>query len=159
MVQKPNRNEGKSPIVQGLAYLVDGGEIRPSPADTLVITAAAASRPDAILAGAQFPIARARFPLQFNMYDENVVLPTQLQSDSSSKPSSRGGRRGEVWYQATQDEDVIVTARVCPEDAVILPCADSESSFRAKGLCKLLRGLPGMKEGQVVRTPASLALE
>uniref|UniRef100_A0A7S2EJJ7 Uncharacterized protein n=1 Tax=Trieres chinensis TaxID=1514140 RepID=A0A7S2EJJ7_TRICV len=140
-----NQKNERSPIAVGLVYLANE-QNRPSYSDTLVITAATDSEPGTPLAGAKFSIAKAKFPFQFSMYDDNILQDVP-------------GGRPQGWYRATIDQDIIITARVCPEDSPKLPCAENESIFNARGICKLIRGLPGMKEGQVVRTPASLALE
>ena len=131
---------GESPILlQGLVY-VDRPDSRPSFADTLVITAGSAERPDEILAGAKIPVTMARFPMQFSMYQANIA---------------RG--KEELWSKA-MDGDIIVTARVCPE-ASALPCNDAESTYKAKGISKIIRNLPGMDEGTTVRTAISLPLK
>ena len=130
---------GESPILQGLVY-VDRSNSRPSFADTLVITAGSAERPDEILAGAKIPVTMARFPMQFSMYQANIA---------------RG--KEELWSKA-MDGDIIVTARVCPE-ASVLPCNDAESTYKAKGISKIIRNLPGMDEGTTVRTAISLPLK
>lgn len=131
---------GESPILlQGLVY-VDRPDSRPSFADTLVITAGSAERPDEILAGAKIPVTMARFPMQFSMYQANIA---------------RG--KEELWSKA-MDGDIIVTARVCPE-ASVLPCNDAESTYKAKGISKIIRNLPGMDEGTTVRTAISLPLK
>lgn len=130
---------GESPILQGLVY-VDRSDSRPSFADTLVITAGSAERPDEILAGAKIPVTMARFPVQFSMYQANIA---------------RG--KEELWSKA-MDGDIIVTARVCPE-ASALPCNDAESTYKAKGISKIIRNLPGMDEGTTMRTAISLPLK
>ena len=131
---------GESPILlQGLVY-VDRPDSRPSFADTLVITAGSAERPDEILAGAKIPVTMARFPMQFSMYQANIA---------------RG--KEELWSKA-MDRDIIVTARVCPE-ASVLPYNDAESTYKAKGISKIIRNLPGMDEGTTVRTAISLPLK
>mmetsp|Transcript_18821 Transcript_18821/g.54235 ORF Transcript_18821/g.54235 Transcript_18821/m.54235 type:complete len:254 (+) Transcript_18821:25-786(+) len=129
---------GESPILQGLVY-VDRSDSRPSFADTLVITAGSAERSDEILAGAKIPVTMARFPMQFSMYQVNIA---------------RG--KEDLWSKA-MDGDIIVTARVCPE-ASVLPCNDAESTYKAKGISKNIRNLPGMDEGTTVRTAISLPL-
>jgi hypothetical protein len=129
----------KGPILQGLVY-VDRPDSRPSFADTLVITAGSAERPDEILAGAKIPVPMARFPMQFSMYQANIA---------------RG--KEELWSKA-MDGDIIVTARVCPE-ASALPCNDAESTYKAKGISKIIRNLPGMEDGTTVRTAISLPLK
>ena len=130
---------GESPILQGLIY-VDRSDSRPSFADTLVITAGSADRPDDILAGAKIPVTMARFPMQFSMYQANIA---------------RG--KEDLWSKAIGG-DIIVTARVCPE-ATTLPCNDAESTYKAKGISKIIRNLPGMDEGTLVRTAISLPLK
>jgi len=128
-----------SPILQGLLY-IDRPNSRPNFADTLVLTAGTVDQPDEVLAGAKFAITQARFPMQFSMYKENVI---------------RG--KEEMWSKAA-DGDILVTARVCPEEAK-LPCSDGESTFKVKGVSKLIRNLPGMEDGTVVRTAVSLPLK
>ena len=135
----PQKAGGASPILQGLIY-VDRSDSRPSFADTLVITAGSAERPDDVLAGAKIPVTMARFPMQFSMYQANIA---------------RG--KEDLWSKA-MDGDIIVTARVCPE-ASTLPCNDAESTYKAKGISKVIRNLPGMDEGTLVRTAISLPLK
>ena len=135
----PQKSGGASPILQGLIY-VDRSDSRPSFADTLVITAGSSERPDDILAGAKIPVTMARFPMQFSMYQANIA---------------RG--KEDLWSKA-MDGDIIVTARVCPE-ASALPCNDAESTYKAKGISKVIRNLPGMDEDTLVRTAISLPLK
>lgn len=135
----PQKAVGASPILQGLIY-VDRSDSRPSFADTLVITAGSAEQPDDILVGAKIPVTMARFPMQFSMYQANIA---------------RG--KEDLWSKA-MDGDIIVTARVCPEESV-LPCKDAESTYKAKGISKVIRNLPGMDEGTLVRTAISLPLK
>lgn len=130
---------GKSPILQGLIY-IDRPNSRPSFADTLVLTAGTVEQPDEVLAGAKFAITQARFPMQFSMYQENII---------------RG--KEEMWSKA-KEGDIFVSARVCPEDAK-LPCSDKESTYRARGVSKLIRNLPGMDDETIVRTAISLPLK
>lgn len=130
---------GASPILQGLIY-VDRPDSRPSFADTLIITAGSSERPDDVLAGAKIPVTMARFPMQFSMYEANIAR----------------GKEG-LWTRA-MDGDIIVTARVCPETST-LPCNDAESTYKAKGISKVIRNLPGMDEGTLVRTAISLPLK
>lgn len=135
----PQKAGGASPILQGLIY-VDRSDSRPSFADTLVITAGSSERPDDVLAGAKIPVTMARFPMQFSMYQANIAKGKE-----------------DLWSKA-MDGDIIVTARVCPE-ASTLPCKDAESTYKAKGISKVIRNLPGMDEGTLVRTAISLPLK
>lgn len=130
---------GKSPILQGLIY-IDRPNSRPNFSDTLVLTAGTVDRPDEVLAGAKVAITQARFPMQFSMYKENII---------------RG--KEDMWSKA-MDGDILVTARVCPEEAK-LPCSDEESTYKARGVSKLIRNLPGMDKGTIVRSAISLPLK
>jgi len=82
-----------------------------------------------------------------------------------------------------EGQDLMVTARICPtiddidNTAIIqetkvskgrnaknapasrIPCEVDESTFLAKGISKVVGNLPGMTEGSVFRTAASLPLE
>lgn len=130
--------ESKAPIVQGLVYLADLQE-RPGYLDTLILTVRDRSRPEQVLAGAKLPVSMIRFPLDFRMYDQNIL------------PDKR-----ELWNQI--EGDLLVQAKVCPEGTP-LPCSDGESSMSARGIAKVVRGLPGMEDGTQIRTGASLRLE
>ena len=156
------QSQRKIPIVEGMVYMANPST-RPDPSDILVLTVtssksiastnnADADAPAVILMGAKYPIYKARLPFNFQLYEPNI-LPENKQLYDAMR--SRG-----------DDGDLIVTARVCPEDSVKLPCSADESAFSAKGVGKLLM-VPGMDEsssgssgsGSMVRTPASLSLE
>jgi hypothetical protein len=130
--------ESKEPIVQGLVYLADLQD-RPGYLDTLILTVRDRSRPEQVVAGAKLPVSKIRFPLDFRMYDQNIL------------PDKR-----ELWNEI--DGDLLVEAKVCPE-GIPLPCSDGESSMSAKGIAKVVKGLPGMEDGTQIRTGASLRLE
>jgi len=139
----PITNNRRVPILQGLIYFKDDEQNRPSPADTLVITAVTSSSSDSLIAGAKIPLAQTRFPMQFSMYLENLLGDSRRQWNEGSM---------------LREEDLIVTAAVCPEDSAKLPCREEESTFRARGIAKVIRGLPGMKEGDSFRSAAALEL-
>lgn len=128
-----------SALCQGLVYLYSEQE-RPDLSEVLVLTAASPSQPDAPVLGAKFNIYKAKFPFEFTMAE-----PNRLKGHESD---AIGG-------------DWIVTARSCPSDGT-LPCSDQESTFVARGVSKVLVGTGEegglLKEGESVRTPASLAL-
>ncbi len=105
-----------------MVYLLnERGEERPDYADVLVLTVGTESDP--VIAGAKYPIAKARLPFQFRMYDANV-LPTKT--------------------LPTNDEFWIVKAKVCPSTEVVLPCSDQSSTFLATTRSKLLTNIPGI---------------
>jgi len=139
ILQRPP--DGKNPILQGLVYLRDPQNKRPEFSDNLVITVTSSSSEQA-LAGARIPVTKVRFPSQFNLYKENI-LPTKTQE----------------WESAISSKnDLFVNARICPEYSTAKLCSDDESTFQARGISKVVKNLPGMKEGDIVRTAASLGL-
>lgn len=157
--QKSNARE---PILQGLVYFPERAPTDPavkSPAgpqvkqqldyysDILVLTAVPATQPNGpiILAGAKFPVSSVRFPFSFQMYKENLL---------SNKPGVT-----EAWEGLAKTEDVILRAQICPSDASKLPCEEGETKKYAEGVAKLVTNLPGLPEGEVIRAPASLALQ
>ena len=126
-------------LCQGMVYLFSEQD-RPDPSEVLVLTAASPSQPNVPILGAKFNVYKAKFPFQFTMAE-----PNRLKGHDTD----------------TLSGDFIVTARTCPSDGT-LPCADSQSTFVARGISKVLVGMDGegglLKEGQSIRTPASLAL-
>lgn len=115
--------------------------------DLLVLTAIPPddNRGKIILAGAKIPVSTVRFPFLFQMYKENMVLKGK-----------------DVWLGTDANEvqqDVIVEARICPRDSTMFPCGDDEMKRYARGIAKVVSGLPGLEEGEVVRAPASLPLK
>ena len=163
--QVSTQSSGKSierkPILQGLVYFPERAAApqgkapsKPAPAnlqqmdyysDVLVLTAVSASPPgnEEVLAGAKFPVSRVRFPLNFQMYKENLLL---------KKPGVK-----EAWEKIEDSEDVIIRASICPIDASTFPCENPKKT--SQGVAKLITNIPGLKDGQVIRAPASLQLQ
>jgi len=140
-LQAPNAriSKGKTPIVEGMVYMMDKYE-RPDPSDFIVLTVVSNSLPDEILAGAKYPVYKARLPFNFQLYEANI-----LKGKNDVYKKNSGG-------------DLIVTATVCPQEATAFPCSSQESLYDAKGISKLLQ-IPGMQDGDLVRTPAALPLQ
>jgi len=146
----------RKPILQGLVYFPDRAPENPAPrrerpldyySDVLVLTAADAARPGGVaLAGAKFPVSAVRFPFSFRMYEENLL--------TRDTPGVR-----DAWDAVADAGDVLVRAQICPGDAPAFPCGAGEAKRGAEGVAKIITGLPGMREGAVIRAPASLALE
>jgi len=155
-----NESVKRKPIIQGLVFFP---EIAPSDptakvppgqqekqaldyySDVLVLTAVSATQPDLVLAGAKFPVSAVRFPFSFEMYNENLL-------------TSRSGVQN-AWDSVEKTGDIIVKAVICPSDASTLPCDASETKKSAQGVAKLITNLPGLKEGETIRAPASLGLQ
>lgn len=158
MSSQPNARE---PILQGLVYFPERASKDPAtqiPAgpqvkqqldyysDVLVLTAVSATQPEGpVLAGAKFPVASVRFPFAFKMYKENLL---------TSRPGVQ-----DAWDSIANTGDVILRANICPSDASTFPCDVKETVKSAEGVAKLISNLPGLKEGQVIRAPASLNLQ
>lgn len=147
----PMSPKAKQPILEGMVYMADEYKYdRPDPSEIIVLTVSSASQPDDILAGAKYPVYKARMPFNFQMYDANILK----------------NKMGQFRMVQERGEDFIVSATVCPgEDdgggggvAGRLPCDAGVSSYQGRGVGKLLQ-VPGMQEGEMIRTPASLALE
>jgi len=153
-----NKNE---PLIQGMVYLLNQND-RPDFSDTIVLTVASTSNPDVPIAGAKYSVSKARFPFQFRLYRANILLDDQRMERN------------------IENQDLMVTARICPTIATPtptqdtkaakvrntknapasrIPCEVDESTFLAKGISKVVGNLPGMTEGTVFRTAASLPLE
>lgn len=130
----------RTPLVQGLVYMKDEMYDRLDPSDVIILTVTSVTRPGDILAGAKIPVYKTRIPFNFQFYSENII------------------HGKEDLYQEIKNEDFIVVANVCPQDAVKIPCRLEESLYEAKGLGKLIQ-VPGMSESLVVRAPVSLPLE
>lgn len=139
ILQRPP--DGRSPIIQGLVYLKDPESSRPDFSDNLVITVTSSSSQQT-LAGAKIPVTKVRFPSQFNLYKENI-LPAKVQEWESTIASK---------------DDIFVNAKICPESSISKVCSDGESTFQARGISKVVKNLPGMRDGDIVRTAASLGL-
>jgi hypothetical protein len=151
----------REPILQGLVYfperahsdstvIVQAGQQESQQLDyyndILVLTAISATDLDRrVLAGAKFPVSSARFPLSFQMYEENLLI---------SRPGVR-----HVWENIVDTGDIVVRASICPRDSSAFPCQDSERKKYAEGVAKLISNLPGLTEGEHIRAPASLALQ
>lgn len=156
-----SRKSNRVPILQGLVYfpefapkdltdIVHEGEKVTQQVDyfndLLILTAVSSSRPSGpILAGAKMPISSIRFPFSFQMYEENLLV---------GKPGVRAD-----WEKAVNSEDIILRASICPSDSASFPCNDMERKKYAEGVAKLISKLPGLKEGDQIRAPASLPLQ
>jgi hypothetical protein len=109
--------------------------------DTIVLTVRATNHFDAgVLAGAKIPVSKIRFPLQFSMFPQNLLVTP------------------EQWEEVKND-DLLVQAKICPEGASALPCPDAETIMRAEGIAKAIRNLPGLEEGTQIRAAASIQLQ
>lgn len=140
-----NKNNDKSPIMEGMVYLLNNN-IRPELNDNIILTISSTSNPNTVLAGAKYNVYKAKYPFNFRMFDANIIKGKE-----------------EIWKEIDRDGggDYFVTARVCPEESRSLPCSDEESTFYARSVSKLLRldNLPGANEGDIVRTAVSLPLK
>jgi len=158
MQNKNNNNEQPQPFVQGMVYLLNPND-RPDLSDTIVLTVASTSNPDNIIAGAKYDVSKARFPFQFRLGNANMLVDPQLLSQSNGN---------------IDQQDFMVTVQICSSDKIpnakpkqptkgtpprTIPCNSDESTFTAKGISKVVGNLPGMAEGTVFRTAASLPLE
>ncbi|KAL7454657.1 hypothetical protein ACHAWC_006280 [Mediolabrus comicus] len=163
----PAKSKARTPILQGLVYFPERvkdnkttetgvasiSTSTPSKSkepldyysDILVLTAVSAKDPNGlILAGAKFPVSTVRFPFSFSMYEQNLLL-------------KRDGVK-ETWEEVQNTSDVIIKAYICPGDAATFPCEDREVKKYSEGVAKLITNLPGLREGEVIRAPASLPL-
>ena len=146
---------GRCPLLQGLVYFTEqqtlGSSYPPDYINDLLILTAHPidsndNRQDDVLAGAKIPISTVRFPFLFQMYKENLTMKNKR----------------DIWFgtgEGGEQKDVIVEARICPKDSLQLPCSDGEMRRFARGIGKVVSGLPGLEEGQIVRAPASLPLQ
>jgi hypothetical protein len=157
------KSKARTPILQGLVYFPERARDKPDDttsiststpskepldyySDILVLTAVSAKDPSGpILAGAKFPVSSVRFPFSFSMYEQNLLL-------------KRAGVK-EAWEDVQNTSDVIIKAYICPSDAVAFPCEDKEVKKYSEGVAKLITELPGLREGEVIRAPASLPLK
>lgn len=154
---KNGDGNGRISIIEGMVYMKDQNQ-RPDPSDIIVLTVSSPSQPDVILAGAKYPVYKARIPFNFRFFDQNII---------KGKES--------IFVEAAKDEDFFVMATVCRDPNWIdgevrssneikelkLPCSREEQMFEAKGISKLLK-VPGLdnEDGDVfVRAPAALPLE
>ena len=75
----------------------------------------------------------------------------------------KGSGTKDVWLGTDPvnkvQQDVIVEARICPVDSTVFPCGDGEMKRYARGIAKIVSGLPGLEEGEGVRAPVSLLLK
>lgn len=139
----PTRNNLQlqaSPVMEGMVYLLDKND-RPETNDLIVITMTTIDDPNTVLAGAKYPVSRARIPFNFQLKDANVI------------------KGKEDLFRASLEKDLLIQANICPEAASSIPCTKEESTFIAKGISKLVK-IPGMKENEqvIVRTAAALPL-
>jgi len=157
-VQSRNgEGNGRIPIIEGMVYMKDQNQ-RPDPSDIIVLTVSSPSQPDIILAGAKYPVYKARIPFNFRFYNQNII---------KGKEST--------FVEAAKGEDFFISAAVCRDPnwndgeirslndlkAPKLPCSKEERTFEAKGISKLLK-VPGMdneNDDLFVRAPAALPLE
>lgn len=149
-------SSARKPILQGLVYFPERAKAAGATSistkepldyysDILVLTAVSAKDPSGpILAGAKFPVSSVRFPFSFSMYEQNLLL-------------KRAGVK-EAWEDVQNTSDVIIKAYICPGDAVAFPCEEREVKKYSEGVAKLITELPGLREGEVIRAPASLPL-
>ncbi len=139
-------SNAKKPIIEGMVYMAEELKYdRPGPSDIFVLTVSSVSNPNEILAGAKYPVYKARLPFNFQLYEANVLRNKIEQYQTAEK----------------KGEDFIVSIRVCPGDNSIgtgVFCNVENSSYKGKGVGKLLQ-IPGMQDGKTIRTPASLSLE
>ncbi len=158
-----NKSKARTPILQGLVYFPERARVKPDEttsittstpskepldyySDILVLTAISAENPSGpILAGAKFPVSSVRFPFSFSMYEQNLLL---------KRPGVK-----EAWEDVQNTGDVIIKAYICPSDAATFPCEDREVKKFSEGVAKLITELPGLKEGEAIRAPASLSLK
>lgn len=156
----PRKISSRQPILQGLVYFP---ELAPNDTsqvsaeqqfrqqldyynDVLILTAVSSSQPNGpVLAGAKLPLSSIRFPLSFQMYEENLL---------TSRPGVRA-----AWDSAVNSEDIILRASICPSDTSTSLCGGVERKRYAEGVAKLITKLPGLPEGDCLRAPASLALQ
>lgn len=156
-----SKSKSREPILQGLVYFperaptdssatVQAGQQESQQldyySDILVLTAVSATDLDGpVLAGAKLPIDGIRFPFSFQMYEENLLM---------SRPGVR-----QAWEGVVDSGDIVVRASICPQDSSAFPCQENERKRFAQGVAKLISNLPGLKEGENIRAPASLALQ
>ena len=155
------KSKAREPILQGLVYFPEWAPTDSTaniPAaqqdskeldyysDVLVLTAVSASDPDGpVLAGAKFPVSSVRFPFSFQMYEENLLM---------SRPGVR-----DAWENVVNTGDIVLRANICPSDSSAFPCQANERKKYAQGVAKLVSNLPGLRDGEHIRAPASLALQ
>ena len=158
---KSTKIKAREPILQGLVYFPERAPTDSTaeiPAaqqeskeldyysDVLVLTAVSASDPDGpVLAGAKFPVSSVRFPFSFQMYEENLLM---------SRPGVR-----DAWENVVNTGDIVLRANICPSDSSAFPCQDYDRKKYAQGVAKLVSNLPGLRDGEHIRAPASLALQ
>ena len=138
-VTQTAKSKARKPIVEGMVYMMEKYE-RPDPSDMIVLTVTSKSQPDEVLAGAKYPVYKARLPFNFQLYEANIV---------KGKYDS---------FQNSADGDLTIVATVCPQEAASFPCSNKESLYEAKSISKILQ-IPGMQEGDLFRTPAALPLK
>lgn len=133
-------NQSASPVMEGMVYLLDPND-RPDTSDMIVITLTTLDDQRNVLAGAKYPVSRARIPFNFQFKDANVI------------------KGKEDLFRSSLDKDLLIQASICPETASSIPCLEEESTFVAKGVSKLVK-IPGMKDNEqvIVRTAAALPL-
>lgn len=140
----PGRNnlqlKESASIIEGMVYLFDTND-RPDTSDVIIITLTTLDDQKNVLAGAKYPVSRARIPFNFQLKDANII------------------KGKEDLFRSSMDKDLLVQAKVCPEIASSFPCSEEESTFIAKGVSKLVK-IPGMRDNEqvIVRTAAALPL-
>ena len=156
----------KIPIAEGLIYLQNNNNNnnnniyneRPNLNDNIIVTISSTSDPTNIIAGAKYPVYKAKFPFNFKMYNENILKGKEQIWQQLEKGNEES--RNNSMNRSNNGSDLLITARICPEEILTLPCKDEESTYFAKGVSKILMigNLPGATEGQSLRTPVSLPL-
>ena len=149
------KSKTKTPIMEGMIYLLDDKNTRPNLNDYIVITISSTKDPNQrILAGAKYNVYKAKFPFNFRLYRENIIQGGSTSASTSNDSSN-------AMEQIFNQDDLVVTARICPEESTKLPCTQDQSTYFAKSISKLLQieNLPGANQGDVIRTAVSLPLK
>eukprot|EP00558_Chaetoceros_sp_UNC1202_P003293 CAMPEP_0197242848 /NCGR_PEP_ID=MMETSP1429-20130617/8472_1 /TAXON_ID=49237 /ORGANISM="Chaetoceros sp., Strain UNC1202" /LENGTH=258 /DNA_ID=CAMNT_0042702949 /DNA_START=20 /DNA_END=796 /DNA_ORIENTATION=+ len=164
----PSKNKKNGPIMEGMVYMMksnsnsnnnsDNNDERPDPTDVIVLTLASSSQPGTVLAGAKIPMYKTRMPFNFQFYPANILKGREGAYEEAVKGSTAGINKNNGDGKDVASGDFIVTARVCPENSKAFPCTAEESTYEARGVSKFLQ-VPGMHEGDVVRTAAALPLQ
>lgn len=151
-------------------------EVRPDPSDTLILTVSIPTDPNNILAGARIPIYKVnRFPFQFQMFVPNIVKGKEEQFWSANDNDDYL-IQGRICRQ--KEDEVVRTSIVSVDSALSssiatapsssstvstsqpksILCEESDIIFEGRGISKLLKNVPGLDDGNVVRTAAAVPL-
>ena len=122
--------------------------------------------------GAKIPIYKVnRFPFQFQMYSPNILKGKEQQFWDVN-----GNGDYLVQGRICRQIDEEITTSIVSSDSIwsssiasatttstsqserSLPCTESESIFVGTGVSKLLKNVPGLEEGDVIRTAVSVPL-